>query len=239
VTSIATTTSADLAPLSPTRRTQLIRGKEHAHDDRAALRDVLGASLICHFGVVVHGVPRVLPTTFGVDWEGTDPYGSLYLHGSVASASLRAATEQTVCVTVTALDGLVLARSGFNHSANYRCAMVFGRPRLVEDESERLRALDLIVDHLVPGRAATLRPATRKELAATRVVSLSLEEASVKSRAGDPVDEPRDVEAGIWGGVLPFRLVAEAPITSADAGDRPVPPDVADRAEALALTPRT
>lgn len=233
MTSYVSTAATDLVPLSPTRRTQLNRGKERARADRAALREVLDASLICHIGVVIDGIPRVLPTAFGVDWEGSDPYGTLYVHGSVAAASLRVATEQTICVTVTVLDGLVLARSGFHHSANYRCAMVFGRPRLVEDESERLRALDLVVDHLVPGRAATLRPHTRKELAATRVLALSLEEASVKARAGDPADEPGDVEAGIWGGVLPLRLVAEAPITSADADDRPIPAEVADRAEAL------
>ena len=219
-------TTGPLEPLSPTRRTRLNRAQKRAVQERSALRKTLDAALICHLGLVLDGAPRVLPTAYGVDWPdndrpgsdemGGDPYGTLYLHGSVAAASLRAATDQTVCVTVTTIDGLVLARSGFHHSANYRSAVILGRPRLVSDEAERLHALDTIVDHFVPGRSATLRAPTRKELAATAVLALSLREASVKARAGGPDDEPEDVASGAWAGVLPVRLTAGAPVTAAD-----------------------
>jgi hypothetical protein len=139
------------------------------------------------------------------------------------------APDQDLSVTFTVLDGLVLARSGFNHSMNYRSAVVVGRPRQVTDPAERAHALDLLVDHVVPGRAATLRRPTRKELAATAVLALPLHEASVKSRAGDPEDEPEDVEAGVWAGVVPLRTEAGEPVTGADAAGLPVPPDVRHR----------
>jgi nitroimidazol reductase NimA-like FMN-containing flavoprotein (pyridoxamine 5'-phosphate oxidase superfamily) len=157
----------------------------------------------------------------------------LYVHGSVASRSLLTAPEQEVSVTVTVIDGLVLARSAFHHSMNYRSAVVMGRPRLVTDPEERRRALDLVVDQVVPGRSATLRAHTHKELAATAVVALPLHEASVKARSGDPVDEERDVRAGGWAGVVPLRLVADRPVTAADAGGEVVPADVLARAEDL------
>ena len=170
----------DLAPLSPTPRSTPRREKERAQSDRAALYDVLDASLICHLGVVVDGVPLALPTVFGVDPDGPDEGGTLYLHGSVASRSLVQGPDQDVSVTMTVLDGIVLARSGFNHSMNYRSAVVIGRPRVVTDEAERSHALDLLVDHVTPGRSAELRRPSRKELAATTVLALPLHEASVK-----------------------------------------------------------
>lgn len=233
-------------PLSSTARTTVVRGRGRAVADREALHDVLRHALVCHLGVVVGegdaAHPVVLPTAFGWDAEGPDAGGSLYLHGSVASRSLVAAPSATVCVTLTLLDGLVLARSGFHHSANYRSAVVLGTPRVVADEAERARALDLVVDQVVPGRSATLRAHTRKELAATTVLALPLLEASVKVRAGDPVDEPDDVAAGAWAGVVPLRLVADEPVTAADAADAadaagaavPVPADVVRRVAALA-----
>ena len=135
-------------------------------------------------------------------------------------------------MTATHLDGLVAARSGFHHSMNYRSAVVIGRCRVVEDGDERARALDAVVDHMVPGRAVTLRPPTRKELAATAVLAVPLAEASVKRRAGGPVDEPADVEAGGWAGVIPLRAVAGTP--EADAwSPAEVPLDVAERAREL------
>lgn len=224
-------------PLSPTPRTTVVRGHRRAVADRAALHDVLRHAVVCHLGVVVgegaDAHPVVLPTAFGWDPDGPDAGGSLYLHGSVASRSLLAAPRTTVCVTLTLLDGLVLARSAFHHSANYRSAVVLGTPRVVADPAERGRALDLLVDQVVPGRAATLRAHTRKELAATAVVALPLHEASVKVRAGDPVDEPDDVAAGAWAGVLPLALTSGDPLSAADAR-APVPPDVRRRAAALA-----
>jgi nitroimidazol reductase NimA-like FMN-containing flavoprotein (pyridoxamine 5'-phosphate oxidase superfamily) len=212
--------------LSPSTRSTVVRG-DRARADREALHDVLASGMICHLGVVIDDVPRVLPTTYGYDLGGPDRDGTLYLHGSVAARSLLEAPEQTVCVTISVVDGLVLARSGFHHSMNYRSAVVIGVPRRVTDPAERERALETLVDHLVPGRAATLRPHTRKELAATEVLALPLYEASVKARQGDPVDDPADVAQPVWAGVLPVRTAVDTPLTSADCpADVPVPDDV-------------
>jgi nitroimidazol reductase NimA-like FMN-containing flavoprotein (pyridoxamine 5'-phosphate oxidase superfamily) len=224
---------AEARQLSPTARTTVNRGRQRARSDRQALHEVLDAALVCHLGVVVDGLPLVLPTAFGVDLDGPDDGGTLYLHGSVAARSLRAAPEQDICVSVTVLDGLVLARSAFHHSMNYRSAVVVGRPRIVDEPGEVLHALNLIVDHVVPGRAQTLRPHTRKELAATAVLALGLAEASVKIRAGDPVDDETDVVAGGWAGVLPLRLVAGDVITASDAAGHQPPADVQVRASGL------
>ncbi len=217
-------------PLSPTPRSTPRRERERAQTDRAALYDVLAASYVCHLAVVVDGVPLALPTVFAVDPDGPDRDGTLYLHGSVASRSLVQGPAQEVSVTFLVLDGLVLARSGFNHSMNYRSAVVIGRPRVVEDAEEKLRAADLLVDHAVPGRSATLRRPTRKELAATTVLALPLHEASVKVRAGDPEDEPVDVEAGGWAGVVPLALVSGEVSTSGDAEGTVVPTHVRESA---------
>jgi nitroimidazol reductase NimA-like FMN-containing flavoprotein (pyridoxamine 5'-phosphate oxidase superfamily) len=168
-----------------------------------------------------------------VDPDGPDRDGSLYVHGSVAARWLRAAPGATVCVTVTQLDGLVAGRSAFHHSMNYRSAVVIGPARLVEDPAEKDHALALIVDHMIPGRSATLRASTRKELAATAVLAVPLHEASLKARDGGPGDEPEDVAAGTWGGHVPLRLVAGSPVPDADAAG-PVPPDVVARAGAYA-----
>ncbi|HET6699496.1 MAG TPA: pyridoxamine 5'-phosphate oxidase family protein [Nocardioidaceae bacterium] len=220
-------------PLSPTRRTTVRRGVKRARADRGKLFAVLEAGLVCHLGVLVDGVPLVLPTAYGVDRDGPDRGGTVYLHGSVASRSLLAAPEHEVSVTVTVLDGMVLARSGFHHSMNYRSAVIIGRPRRVDDEAERRRALDLVVDQVVPGRSVTLREPTRKELAATTVLALSLHEASVKTRAGGVEDEEVDVRAGGWAGVVPLQLTASAPQTAPDAHDTPVPGHVHARVAAL------
>jgi nitroimidazol reductase NimA-like FMN-containing flavoprotein (pyridoxamine 5'-phosphate oxidase superfamily) len=221
-------------PLSPTERSRPRRERERAQTDRAALDDVLAASIICHLAVLVDGVPLALPTVYGVDPDGPDEGGTVYLHGSVASRSLVQGPAQDVSVTWTVLDGLVLARSGFDHSMNYRSAVVIGRPRVVTDPDELAHALDLIVDHAAPGRAAALRRPTRKELAATTVLALPLHEASVKVRTGDPDDEPEDVAAGgVWAGVVPLALRAGDVVTSADAAGLPVPEHVRRRAEGL------
>jgi nitroimidazol reductase NimA-like FMN-containing flavoprotein (pyridoxamine 5'-phosphate oxidase superfamily) len=224
-----------LPPLSPTDRTTVSRGADRARADRAELHAFLADGLVAHLGVVVGDHPVVLPVAYAVDLDGPDEGGSLYVHGSVAAGWLRAAPGATVCVTVTELDGLVTARSAFNHSMNYRSAVVVGRVRLVQDDDERRHALDLVVDQMVPGRAATLRPSTRKELAATAVLAVPLLEASLKVRAGGPVDDEADVGAGTWGGHVPLRRVASAPVTAEDVADGgpAVPADVVRRAEAL------
>lgn len=220
------------SPLSPSPRTTVGRGRNRMVTDRAVLHELLADALVAHLGVVVDGHPVVLPTAFAADVDGPDPDGTLYVHGSVAAGWLRAATDRTVCVTVTELDGLVAGRSTFHHSMNYRSAVVIGRARVVDDPRERGRALDLIVDHMIPGRSATLRPSTRKELAATAVLAVPLHEASVKVRTGGPVDEPEDVAAGTWGGHVPLRRVAGAPVPDQDAPG-PVPAEVVARAAEL------
>ena len=215
--------------LSATERTTIRRHSDRARLDRAELLEVLDSALICHLGMIRDGHPLVIPTIFATDPAGPDRDGTVYLHGSVASRSLVDAPDQQLCVTWTQLDGLVLARSGFHHSMNYRSAIVIGKGRRVDDTAEKRRALDLLVDHVVPGRSTTLRPHQRRELAATSVVALSLHEASLKRRDGGPSDDDDDVTAGGWAGVLPLRVTAGDPVTSADAHGVPVPADVLRR----------
>jgi uncharacterized protein len=197
--------SLDITPLSSTARTTLRRHRERGMTDRAELYAVLDAGLICHLGVVAHGSPVVMPTAYGRDGD------TLYVHGSSANGAFGAADGQQVCVTVTHLDGLVCARSVFTHSVNYRSAMVFGTATVVIDDDERLHGLEVIVDHLIPGRWAAARKPTKKEMAATSVLSLPLTEASVKIRTGMPKDEPEDMDSDVWAGVLPTAMTFGAP----------------------------
>ena len=191
--------------LSSTPRTVLHRLRERGRSERADLDAVLSASLVCHLGVNIDGVPVVLPTGYGRIGD------TFYLHGSSANRSLLAAAGQQVCVTVTLLDGLVCARAVFHHSMNYRSAVIFGEARLVTEAEEKLAALRAVTDHLVPGRWEHTRPPTRKELAATAVLALPLDEASVKIRTGAPKDDEEDYETGIWAGVLPAQLIFGEP----------------------------
>jgi uncharacterized protein len=187
-------------PLSSTPRTTLHRLRERGAADRSELDAVLQAGLVCHLGVVIDGEPLVLPTGYGRIGD------TLYLHGSSANRSLLAAAGKQVCVTVTLLDGLVCARAVFHHSMNYRSAVIFGAARLVTEPGEKLAALRAVTDHLVPDRWEHARAPNRKELAATAVMALSLDEASVKFRSGGPKDDPEDYDSGIWAGVLPAAL---------------------------------
>ncbi|WP_433243042.1 pyridoxamine 5'-phosphate oxidase family protein [Streptosporangium sp. CA-135522] len=208
--------------LSSTPRTALGRSKDRGRTDHEDLYRVLDAGLICHLGVVVNGCPMVVPTCYGRIGD------TLYLHGSTGATSLRGADE--VCVTVTHLDGVVLARSIFHHSVNYRSAMIYGRPRVVEEDEERLAGLHAITEQLAPGQWNATRPPTRKELAATAVVALSLAEASVKVRQGPPLDEEEDYALPIWAGVLPLRSSWGAPETDpAMAVDLEVPEHIKTR----------
>jgi nitroimidazol reductase NimA-like FMN-containing flavoprotein (pyridoxamine 5'-phosphate oxidase superfamily) len=192
--------------LSETERTRLRRHRERGRTDRADLYEVLDAGLICHLGVVVNGAPRVLPTTYARDGE------TLYLHGSSANAGFVAADGHEVCVTVTHFDGLVLARSVFSHSVNYRSAIVLGTATVVRDEDARRHALRTIVEHLVPGQWDAARSPTNKEMAATAVLALPLAEASVKVRTGPPADEPGDLDLEVWAGVLPAAVTFGTPV---------------------------
>jgi uncharacterized protein len=193
-------------PLSSTSRTTLRRHHDRAAADRTELYAVLDAGLMCHLGVVADGAPVVLPTAYGRSGD------TLYLHGSSANGAFTAARGRPVCVTVTHMDGLVAARSVFNHSVNYRSAVVFATAEAVLDEDERRRALELITDHLIPGRWAAARQPTKKEMAATAVISLPLAEASVKIRTGMPVDEPEDYALDVWAGVLPISVTFGTPL---------------------------
>ncbi len=192
--------------VSPTERTRVRRHAERAKTERTALDAVLDAGRICHLGVVVDGSPVVLPTAYGRIGD------TLYLHGSSANRSLQAADGHEVCITVTHFDGLVCARAAFSHSVNYRCAVVFGTARMITDHAERLAGLRAVTEQLIPGRWDTLRAPTRKELAATSVIAVPLAEASVKVRTGPPKDDPADLGAGIWAGVLPAALTFGEPV---------------------------
>ncbi|MCX6401733.1 MAG: pyridoxamine 5'-phosphate oxidase family protein [Propionibacteriales bacterium] len=218
------------APLSPTPRTTVTRGRNRMVSDRVELHRFLQDGLVAHLGVTVGDHPLVLPAAYAIDLAGPDECGTLYVHGSVAAGWLRQAQGGVVCVTVTEVDGLVAGRSAFHHSMNYRSAVVIGAARVVSDEDERQHALDLIVDHMIPGRSGTLRPSTRKELAATAVLAIPLAEASMKARAGDPVDEPDDVAAGVWGGYVPLARVTSGAVSAGDSHSD-VPEDVQRVAE--------
>ena len=191
--------------LSTTERTRLGRLAERGLTDRAALHDVLDTGLICHLGVVIDGTPVVLPTGYGRIGD------TLYLHGSSANRSLLAAAGQQVCVTVTLLDAMVCARSVFHNSMNYRSAVIYGIARQVTDAQERMDALAAITEHLIPGRWDNSRRPSRKDLAATAVMALSLQEASVKARSGGPKDEEEDYALDYWAGVLPVSTTIGPP----------------------------
>jgi nitroimidazol reductase NimA-like FMN-containing flavoprotein (pyridoxamine 5'-phosphate oxidase superfamily) len=186
--------------LSATERTRLRRHSERGKTEYADLLAVLDAGMICHLGVVFNGAPLVLPTAYGRIGD------TLYLHGSSANRSLHAADGNEVCVTVTHIDGLVCARSVFSHSVNYRCAVMFGTARIVTDDAERLAGLRAVTEQLIPGRWDAVRAPTRKELAATSVLAVSLGEASVKVRTGPPGDEPEDLDLPVWAGVVPMTM---------------------------------
>ena len=188
-----------------TERTRVRRLPERAAYDRDTVHAILDEGFICHVGFVVDGRPFVIPTGYARTGE------TLYLHGSTGSRlGLRPAMD--VCVTVTLLDGLVLARSAFHHSMNYRSVVVLGRTRALTDPDEKEAALRALVEHIVPGRSDAVRGADRRELAATAVLALSLAEVSAKVRTGPPVDDEPDYDLPIWAGVLPVRQVADPPV---------------------------
>jgi uncharacterized protein len=214
-------TAAAKGPAAPSARTALRRMPARGSHDRAVLDAILDVGIVCHVGFVHDGAPVVIPTGYVRDRD------RLLLHGSRASRMMKAlAAGQPVCVTVTLLDGLVLARSGFNHSMNYRSAVVFGRAAPLP-EAERLDALRTYMERLLPGRWDSLRPATAKELAGTEVVALPLGEASAKVRAGPPNDEPEDLAWPVWSGLVPLALAASAPQTDASSQGMAVPKGLA------------
>ncbi|MEE1931340.1 pyridoxamine 5'-phosphate oxidase family protein [Streptomyces sp. TRM 70351] len=210
------------APYDPTPRTVPTRARERAAYDRELVHRILDEGYVCHLGFVRDGRPVVLPTLYARVGE------RLYLHGSTGSRPLRGTGEEPaglpVCVTVTHLDALVLARSAFHHSVNYRSVVVHGTATPVTGPAEKREALDALVDHVVPGRAADSRRADARELAATAVVALDLVEVSAKVRTGGPNDEARDLSLPHWSGLLPVASVHGVPVPSDDlAPGVPVP----------------
>jgi nitroimidazol reductase NimA-like FMN-containing flavoprotein (pyridoxamine 5'-phosphate oxidase superfamily) len=213
----------DQSAYAPTDRTVPTRSRERAAYDRALVHAILDEAYVCHLGFVRDGSPVVLPTLFGRVGE------RLYIHGSTGSRPLQTAGHRgaglPVCVTVTHVDGLVLARSAFHHSVNYRSVVVHGTAHPVTDPEEKRSALHALVDHVVPGRAADARPGNAKELAATAVLRLDLEEVSAKLRTGGPSDDPEDLSLPHWAGVLPLQKGYGAPVPSQDLTGSIVVPD--------------
>ena len=196
-----------MTAFQPTARSRVKRLPKRGHYDRETVFAILDAALLCHVGYVIDGQPYVTPTAF---WREGD---RLYWHGSSASRMLRAQSAGLpVCLTVAHLDGLVLARSGFHHSLNYRSVMAFGTAHKIEDPEEKTAALDAFVDRLYPGRRAEIRPNTAQEIKATTVLSMVIEEASAKVRTGPPVDDEEDYALPCWAGVIPIRTIIGAPL---------------------------
>lgn len=190
-----------------TDRTTLKRLPARGHYDQEVVHKILDEGFICHVGFVIHGKPVVIPTGYGRIGD------KLYIHGSQASRMLRTLTTGVAaCVTVTLVDGLVLARSAFHHSINYRSVVIFGNATLVEDAQEKLAALLAFSEHVIRGRWDDVREPTQQELKATTVLKLQLKEVSAKVRTGPPIDDEEDYELPVWAGVIPLRVVAGEPI---------------------------
>jgi nitroimidazol reductase NimA-like FMN-containing flavoprotein (pyridoxamine 5'-phosphate oxidase superfamily) len=201
---------------APSGRATVRRHADRARYDRETVEAILDEGLICHVGIADDdGTPVVIPMAYGRAGD------RLYLHGLPASRLLRAlASGRDACVTVTLVDGLVLAKSTFNHSINYRSVVLFGPARLVRDPAAKIEALRVITEHLVPGRSADARGPNERELKQTTVVEIELTECSAKVRSGPPADVPEDADVPAWTGVIPLGLRADAPVP---ASDLPVP----------------
>jgi len=195
---------------TPTPRTRVIREAERGVYDRDAAYRILDEGFLCHVGFAVDGQPFVIPTSYGRKDD------MLYIHGSAASRMLRQMKEGIpVCVTVTLLDGLVLARSVFNHSMNYRSVVILGKAALVDDPAEKLAGLRLLSEHILPGRWDDARQPSERELKATSVLRVPIEEFSAKVRSGPPVDDEEDYSFPTWAGVVPLEMTVGTPIDDA------------------------
>ncbi|MEQ9606341.1 MAG: pyridoxamine 5'-phosphate oxidase family protein, partial [Kiloniellaceae bacterium] len=202
---------SDTVDFPPTERTRIKRLHQRAHYDRETVHAILDAGLICHVGYVIDGQPYVTPTMY---WRKDD---RVYWHGSSASKMLRhLGTGPRVSFTVALMDGLVLARSGFHSSVNYRTVMAYGNAELVSDPEAKLTALEDMMERIVPGRWPDLKPPTPQELKATTVVSLKLEEVAAKVRDGGANDEPEDLALDVWAGVVPTTTVLGTPVDNPD-----------------------
>ncbi|MSO38150.1 MAG: pyridoxamine 5'-phosphate oxidase family protein [Acidimicrobiia bacterium] len=200
-----------MTPEGPTERTVIHRHTERAAYDSQTVSDVLEAGLIAHVGIIHDGCPVVIPMVYAQVGD------TLYLHGSVASRLMRALrTGIPACATVTVVDGLVLARSAFNMTMNYRSVVIQGTARLIESPDERAIVFRSVLDHLIPNHYDTVRPPSDSELAQTMLIGIPLTESSVKMRSGPPYDEPEDLGLPIWAGEIPLTLIASNPIPDPD-----------------------
>jgi nitroimidazol reductase NimA-like FMN-containing flavoprotein (pyridoxamine 5'-phosphate oxidase superfamily) len=208
-----------MSQFQPTERTQVKRLPKRGRYDAETVFQILDKGFVCHVGFAVDGQPYVIPTNYGRSGD------ILYLHGSAASRMLKTlGTGVPVCVTVTHVDGLVLARSAFHHSVNYRSVVILGTARLVDDPAEKMEALRLFTEHVMKGRWDDVRQPTEQELKATTVLALPLEEVSAKVRTGGPLDDETDYTLPVWAGVLPLEIVARSPEPDAlRKNDPPLP----------------
>lgn len=208
-----------MSQFTPTDRTQVKRLPKRGNYDRETVYNILDTAFVCHVGFSVDGQPFVIPTNYGRSGD------TLYLHGSAASRMLNTLSAGVpVCVTVTHVDGLVLARSAFHHSVNYRSVVILGKAQLVEDPAEKMEALRFFTEHVMKGRWNDVRIPTEQELKATTVLSLPLEEVSAKVRTGGPIDDEPDYALPVWAGVLPLETVAKTPLPDAQRkNDPPIP----------------
>jgi uncharacterized protein len=203
----------------PTARTRVVREPHRGVYDRETVYRILDEGFLCHIGFAVDGQPYVIPTSYG------RKDANLYIHGSAASRLLRNLQAGVpVCVTVTLLDGLVLARSVFNHSMNYRSVVFLGKATLVDDPGEKLEALRTISEHIIPGRWADARQPNERELKQTSVLRLPIEEFSAKVRTGPPIDDEEDYSFPTWAGVVPLEMKAGEPINDPTLNSRPEAP---------------
>jgi len=207
----------------PTDRTRIVREPQRAVYDREEIYKILDEGMVCHVGFAVEGQPYVIPTLYGRVGD------AIYFHGSAASRMLRGLSGGAgVCLTVTLTDGIVVARSIFNHSMNYRSVVVLGKATLVDEPGEKLEALRAFSEKILPGRWGDARKPNAQELKATSILRLPLTEVSAKVRSGPPMDDAPDLPLPIWAGVIPLRMVAEAPIRDASCSPEiPVPDYVA------------
>ena len=207
-----------------TERSELRRLPKRGSHEEKAINEILDAAFLAHVGFCVEGQPFVIPTLFG------RRENHLFLHGSAASRMLRALdTGIKACVTVTLVDGLVLARSAFHHSMNYRSVVAFGTARKINDAARKLEALTIISEHLIAGRWNDVRGPNEQEMKATSVLQFTMEEASAKVRTGPPVDDEEDYDLPVWAGVLPLTLTAGDPIADHRLKDGIEPPDYIPR----------
>jgi uncharacterized protein len=209
---------------APSARSRIRRAPSRADYDRATIDAILDEGLVAHLGFAVDGQPYVIPTLHARSGD------TVYVHGSAASRMVRTLASGTpACLTVTLLDGLVLARSAFHHSMNYRSVVVLGQARLVEGDAERREALRVFTERLVPGRWDEVRPPSRQELKGTQVLAMTLDEASAKLRRGGPVDDDEDYALDVWAGVVPLTLQRGAPEPDDRLRDGTAPSDAVVR----------